>query len=61
MMTAVSQGLILEPVLFNIFIRDIDNGMVCILTKFADDTKLSCEVETTERRDAIQRDLNKLE
>ncbi|PKU46054.1 rna-directed dna polymerase from mobile element jockey-like [Limosa lapponica baueri] len=39
----------------------MDSGIKCILSKFADDSKMSAVVNALERRDAIQRDLDRLE
>ena len=59
-MSSVPQGLVLEPVLFNIFLGDMDSRIKCTLSTFADYIKLSGAVDILEGRDTIQRYLDRL-
>ncbi|GAB0178053.1 mitochondrial enolase superfamily member 1 [Grus japonensis] len=60
-MSGIPQGSVFGVVLFIVFVGNMDRGIECTLSRFADDTKLCGVVNTLEGRDAIQRDLVRLE
>ncbi len=54
------QGSVLGPVLFNIYISDIDLGLNNFISKFADDMKIDNAVLTEGDRRSLQEDLRKI-
>lgn len=59
--SGVLQGSILSSVLLNMVINNLDTGLKEILNKFVEDTKLGGAGNSLEDREALQRDIEKLE
>ena len=59
-MSGVPQESVLGPVLFIVFIDDIDEGIRSTVLKFADDTKMVARVGSEEDRERLRQDLIEL-
>ena len=56
----VPQGSVLGPILFLIYINDLEDGISSKVLKFADDTKVFRKVTNDTDKQSLQDDLNKL-
>ena len=59
-LSGVPQGSVLGPILFLIYINDLDNDITSKVLKFADDTKVFRKIKSDADRQHLQDDLNKL-
>jgi hypothetical protein len=56
--SGVPQGSVLGPILFLIYINDLDNNLVSKIKKFADDTKLCRKIGSNDDVESLKQDLN---
>ena len=59
-LSGVPQGSVLRPILYLVYINDLEEGVTGKVLKFADDTKLFRKVKEIIDKQNLQEDIDKL-
>ncbi len=59
-LSGVTRGSVLGPVLFLMYVNDIDDGITCKISKFADDTKITSKVTSSIDKRKLQLNFDRL-
>ena len=59
--SGVPQGSVLVPMMFQIYVNDMQCGVTSYMNLFADDTKLMTVVKNTDDCQELQGDINKID